>query len=203
MDPPRLVFGGEVGVVGASGAAGIGEDQDALGTVHECLGFGDIGSRAARLQLLASVCPNNQAARPACDFGDLVDAEPLDDGIERGRDRRECAELFDHPVACGERGAAQHRVARLVEHRLGAGIAVFVGEHRHQPDRKALGEIIDHVFAGGQVDLERFAFFVAKRCQAPIQHGLRSGDQLDDDRVALGERGTNRRQQAREFERKQ
>ena len=65
-----------------------------------------------------------------------------------------------HPVARGKRGAAQHRFAMLVAHRLRARIAVFVDEHRHQANRKALGEIVDHIFPRGQIDLESFALLI-------------------------------------------
>ena len=98
--------------------------------------------------------------RAAGDLGDLVDAEPLDDRVERGRDRRQRAELLDHAVPRGQRRAAQDRSALVIDHRLGARIAVLVGEHGHQPHREALGEVVDHVFARAEVDLQRLAFLV-------------------------------------------
>ena len=44
VNTPLLVFGIEAGVVTAARPAGIREDQDALGTGHECRGFGKIGA---------------------------------------------------------------------------------------------------------------------------------------------------------------
>ena len=47
MDAQALVPGGEIGMVGAAGAAGIGEDEDPLLVVHEGLRLGEIGSAGA------------------------------------------------------------------------------------------------------------------------------------------------------------
>jgi hypothetical protein len=155
VDAAGLVLGGQIGMVAAPGSPGIGKDQDALGAVHERLGLGDVGARRPGLEFLTTIAADDEPARPAGHFRHLVDAEAFDDGIKRGGDRRQGAELLDHPVARGERRAAQHRCALLVAHRLGARIAVFVGEHRHQADRKALGEIVDHIFFAVAVYVER------------------------------------------------
>ena len=42
MDPLALVLAGEIGVIAAPGAAGVGEDQDALVVIHEGGGLGEI-----------------------------------------------------------------------------------------------------------------------------------------------------------------
>ena len=46
-----------------------------------------------------------------------------------------------------ERRLAVDRPAVLVRHRLGARIALGVGEHLHLPGRESGGEIVDHIFA--------------------------------------------------------
>ena len=97
-----LVLGREIGMVAASGPSGIREDQDAFGPVHEGLGFCDVGARRTGLQLLTTIAADDEPACPASHFRHLIDAEAFDDGIKRGRDRRQGAELLDHPVARGE-----------------------------------------------------------------------------------------------------
>ena len=49
MDALALVFAGEVGVIAAPGAAGVGENQDALVVVHEGGGLGKIRRSRAGL----------------------------------------------------------------------------------------------------------------------------------------------------------
>ena len=75
-------------MITAAGATGIGEDQNSLGSVHEISRLDDIGARRTRLEHLASIASDNQAASTARDFGDLIDTEPFNDRIERRRDRR-------------------------------------------------------------------------------------------------------------------
>ncbi len=53
MDASALVLAAEIGVIAAPGAAGIGEDQDALVVIHKGGGLGEIrpkpgGSRRRR-----------------------------------------------------------------------------------------------------------------------------------------------------------
>ena len=155
-----LVLGREIGMVAASGPSGIREDQDAFGPVHEGLGFSDVRARRPGLEFLTTISADDETARATGDFRHLIQTEAFDDGIKRSRDRWKGTELLDHLVARGKRRAAQHRCALLVSHRLGARIAVFVGEHRHQANGKALGEIVDHIFPRGEVDLQSFALLV-------------------------------------------
>ena len=133
----------------------------------------------------------------------MVGTEPLDDRIERGGDRRERAELFDHRVARRHGAAAQHRVAVLVDHRFGTRIAVLVDEDRHQPDREALGEVIDHIFARAEIDLEMLALLVGKIGKTPVEHGLGGRDQLDDDRVVVFQHVLDCRPEAGKFHREE
>ena len=103
-------------MVAATGPASIGEDQNLLAPIHECLGLGDVGAGLSRLQLLASIAPDDQSAASAGHFGDLIDPEPLNDRVERGRNWRQRAELFDHPIAGGEREPWASLLHALAEH---------------------------------------------------------------------------------------
>ncbi len=47
VDPAHLVLCGEVGMITATGATGIGENQNPLGPVHKISRLGDIGARRA------------------------------------------------------------------------------------------------------------------------------------------------------------
>ena len=55
MYPARLVLNVETGMVTASRATGIREDQQALGAVHEGLGFNKVGTGGAGFEPLATV----------------------------------------------------------------------------------------------------------------------------------------------------
>jgi hypothetical protein len=88
MDALALVLAGEVSVIAAPGAAGIGEDQDALVIVHEGGGFGEIGRGVSAFDA-QSVAALDDAARAAGDFGDQVGAEAVQDLIERALHRRQ------------------------------------------------------------------------------------------------------------------
>src|SRR3546814_19791012 len=95
VDPAHLVLCGEIGMITATGATGIGEDQNSLGPVHKISRLRDIGARRARLEHLASIASNDQAASTACYFGDMIDTEPLDDRLATRRYRRQGKELLD------------------------------------------------------------------------------------------------------------
>src|SRR3546814_13286154 len=96
-------------MITATGATGIGEDQNSLGPVHKISRLRDIGARRARLEHLASIASNDQAASTACYFGDLIDTEPFDDRIARRRYRRQGTELLDHATARGKRRTHKNR----------------------------------------------------------------------------------------------
>ena len=203
VNAPRLVSGGQIGVIAAPSAAGIGEDQDALVAVHEGMRFGDIGAWCARLQLLAAIWPDNQPPGPAGDFGNLIGAEPFDDGIERGCDRWQCAQVFDHAVARRNGRAAQHGLTQFIAHWLGPWIAVLVSEDRHQTDWKAFGEILDHIFARRQVDFQGLAFFGREVGKSAVEHRLGRRDELDHDGMAAAKCRFDGGQQAWQLHREQ
>ncbi len=49
MHPQPLVPGGQIGMVGAAGAAGVGEDENPLLVIHEGLRLGEVGRTGAVL----------------------------------------------------------------------------------------------------------------------------------------------------------
>ena len=84
----RWFLAGEIGVIAAPGAAGIGEDKDALVVIHKGGGLGKI--RRSRTGLDAeAVIAADDAARAAGDFGDEIGAKAVQDLIERALHRRQ------------------------------------------------------------------------------------------------------------------
>jgi hypothetical protein len=75
VHPALLVLGIKAGVVGAPRAAGIREDEDALGPAHEGIGIGQRLVGGARFKPLAAVGQGHQAARAAGDLGHGIGAE--------------------------------------------------------------------------------------------------------------------------------
>ena len=138
MHTPLPVFAIEVGVVGTARPAGVGEDQDALGAIHEGLSLGNIGRPAAAFEPLLSVPPQDQSSRPARHFGDAAGSKVFDNRIKRRCDRRQGAELFDQRIARGDGAWTHDRITIVVAHRFGTQIAVFVGEDLHQTSGEAL-----------------------------------------------------------------
>jgi hypothetical protein len=203
MDPALLVPTAEVGMVGSPRAAGIRKDQDALGPLHEALRFGDISTGASPFEALLTIASHHQPAGPTRDFGHGVGSEVFDDRVERGSDGRQRAELLDQRIARGNGALAENGIALFVAHRLGAKIAVLVGEHLHQSHRKALGEVVDDVLSGTEIEFERFAFLVGEVGEAPVEHSLGSRDQLHNNRMVFAKRRVHRGDQARQFHREQ
>ena len=59
------------------------------------------------------------------------------------------------------------------------------------------------IFAGAEIDLERFAFGIGKIGKPTIEHRLGGRDELHYHGVALGERAVDRWKQARQLHREQ
>jgi hypothetical protein len=92
MDAPALVLASQIGVIAAPGAAGVGEDKDALLVVHEGGGLGEIGRRRAVLDaepVAALAGTADDAARAAGHFGDKIGAEAVQDLVEGTLHRRQ------------------------------------------------------------------------------------------------------------------
>ena len=203
MDPPRAILRAQIGMVGPARTARIGKHQDALVAIHERLRLDQVRAGSARLKLLASIGIDDQPLGAPGDLGDLVHSEPFDDCIERGGDRRQRAQLLDQLLARGERAAAQHRISGIVGHRLGARCSVLVDKDLHQPHRETPGEVVDHVFARGEIDLEFLAFCRTEVGKPPVEHGFGGRDQLHHHRIAFAERRIDRGQEAGQFQRQQ
>jgi hypothetical protein len=92
MHPLALVAAAAIGVIAAPGAAGIGEDQDALVIIHEGGCLGEIRRGGTRLDAepvatLARALYN--PPRASGDLGDEIRAEAVEDLIERALHRRQ------------------------------------------------------------------------------------------------------------------
>src|SRR5579875_1231881 len=101
-------------MIAAPGAAGVAEDEDAFGVIHEGGGLGEIRRGGAVLDE-QPVALADDAARAACDFGDQIGAESLDDLVERAGYGRERSELLDQPVAACDGLAALDRLAIAID----------------------------------------------------------------------------------------
>ena len=165
--------------------------------------FGNIGAWAPPLEALLTIAAQDQPAGPACDLGHGLGPKVFDNRIERGGDGRQRTELLDKRIARGNGARAENGIALLVAHCLGAEVAVLVGEDLHQAHREALGEVVDDKFARGQIDIERFAFFIGQVSEAPVKHGFGGRDQLHYNRMVCTKRFFHRRDQARQFHREQ
>ena len=88
MHALALVAAGEIGVIAAAGAPGIGEDEDALVVVHEGGGFGKIRRSRTGFDTEAIVAPHD-APGAAGDFGDQVGAEAVQQLVKRALHRRQ------------------------------------------------------------------------------------------------------------------
>ena len=69
------------------------------------------------MQFLRTIGQRQQAFRAPGHFGHGVCAKMADDAIERGHDRRQRGEHFDHLVAHAAGQRAQHGITVDIEHR--------------------------------------------------------------------------------------
>ena len=194
-----LVLRIEAGMVGAAGPPGVGEHQDALGAFHEGGGIGLRGTRRARFELLSSPAHRDEPLGASRHLGDHLSAEPGDDGIEHGRDRRQRAKLFDQIVALGFSFRVGDRMAALVEQRSRAHFAGIVAEERHLLDRECPGQIVDHGLARGEIDVEVGALVGRQFAQAAVEDRLGGADQLQHDRLIGRQMLFDRRDDGREL----
>ena len=154
MHPLLLVHDVLGRVIGSPGPPGIREDEHPFTALHESRGLGLAGPRRSGLKLLAAAGRRNQTLGAPRHFGDAVVTEMLEEAVQRGHDRRECAELLDELVARGLGLGIVDRVAIFVLHRdrpRGAGI---IGEDAHLPGGERPLEIIYDIFARRQINLQ-------------------------------------------------
>ena len=114
MDTQALVPRRQVRVIAAAGAAGVGEDEDALQVIHEGGGLGEIRGRRAVLdgEAVARTARAlaHDAARAACHLGHHVRAEALHDLVERAGNGRQAMRAA-RSVRHGERRLPDFRPA--------------------------------------------------------------------------------------------
>ena len=115
--------------VAAPGAARGGEDQDALGAVHERGRFGEVRGGRTRRDGQAGAAGGGQredAARAAGDFGDHVVAEVVHEDVDGGRHGRQGAEFHHQAIAGLEGLLGLDRVAEVVDGGYGDHLALVV-----------------------------------------------------------------------------
>ena len=183
VDAPLRVAGREIGVVAAPGAARHGEDEDALGSVHEGGGLGEIGGWGPVPQgeaVAAALADAEDAARPSGDLGDRLVAEALQDLVQRGGDGGERGEPLDHVVAPLDGLAADDGVAVRVPGGARHQVPLVVGEGFVKLDGERVLQEVEHVFARREVDREVLPLRCGDLGEAAFHQRLAGGDELDD-----------------------
>ena len=136
--PPPLVVRALVGVVAATGAAGVREAEDALAIFHEGGSFGNIGAGRTAFDLPRAIGVFDDALRPARDLCDIVFAKVKDDLVEGGGDAGKRTEDF-HKIVADLNGLVRDEgVAVGIEGRAGPGTSVFVDEAFHLLDGESV-----------------------------------------------------------------
>ena len=203
MDALLLVGDIKAGVVGTSRAARIGEDEDALGPVHEgcCIGLGR--AHGACFELLLAASSRYDPLRSAGHLGDVVMAEAFEKSIERGLDRRKSADVLDQ-VSPGSLGLRVcHRIAMLVTHGARMLLAGVVGIDLHLAGRKCAGEIVEAVFERGQLDIKLGAFLGRELAQPAVEDRFSRRHQLQHHRFAFAQVLLDRADDGRQLHRQE
>ncbi len=199
VDAQPLVPGAKVGVVGAAGAAGIAEHQDALVVIHEGLRLGEIG-RARTVLDAEPLTLAHDPPRSARHLGDHVGAEALHDLVERPLDRSERGQPLDQAVAALDGIAALHGLAVAIDRPRGE-VAVAIGEGLEELCREAVRQVVEHVLARRDIDLDVAPFLGRDVGKPPLHQRLAGGDDLDDGGMAGIEVALDRRDQRRRLHR--
>jgi hypothetical protein len=169
-------------VIGPSRATGIRKYEDALGVVHEGLRLGEIGRTRAVFdgEAIDAVRSGlaDDPARAARHLGHQLRAEALDDLVERAMDRRQRRELFDQAITAGNGLAALHGLTIAIDGPRGE-IALAVGERLIELGREAVRQIIQHVLARSDVDLNVAPFLGRNLGKAALHQRLAGRNDLD------------------------
>ena len=200
MDALPLVLAGEVGVIAAPGAAGVGEDQNALVVVHEGGGLGKIRGSGTGLDAQAIVALDDAPRAPG-DLGDEIGAEAVQDLIERALDRRQGRKMLDHVVAPLDGLPRNDRIAVGVISGARADILLVVGVELEQLGRERVAQIVEYVFPRSNVDRKIAPFRDRDFGEAAVEQGFVGRDDLEDNGVALIEIARDRGDQRRAFHR--
>jgi hypothetical protein len=135
-------------------------------------------------------------APPPGDLGHSLGAEGVQQGVEHTRHSREAAHPFDQGLATGQGLLAHHRPT-LVHHGDERHLPVGILDRLHQMDGKGFPKIVEHIFAGGQVDREVVPFLRRDGGQPPLHDGLIGRDDLDHGGAVPGQITPDGRDQAR------
>src|SRR3979411_1952505 len=139
-------------MVRTSCTSGIAEDEDALGVIHECRRFGEVRRGGTTFNDEAPTRADDTAGAAGY-FGDHVCPKSLDDLVERAGHRRKRRELLDKAVAACNGLTALDRLGITIDW-TGTKVALRVGEWLVELNREGMGEIIEHIFARGDIDLD-------------------------------------------------
>ena len=157
--PAALRGGGVVGVVARPGAAGIGEDQNRLPAVLEGVDLVLVGGSRAALLLAADfpvlVGLEHIAGRAPRHLGGHVDAEVVEDQVERPLWHVDGGELVDQLLAHGDRLGVLDRVALAVVDRDARLVAVLVEADFKLLRRERPHHQLDELVLGGDVEVLR------------------------------------------------
>jgi hypothetical protein len=96
-----------------------------------------------------------------------------------------------------------NRIARLIDHRARALIAVLVPVAFHGARREGIVEIIRHDLAGRKVELDLGPILGGEIGKAPVEQGFGGRNKLDDDAVVGGQRILDGGKQRGQFHRQQ
>ena len=176
-----------VGMIAAAGPTSIGESQDRLAAGHEGVGLTNVAARRPAFDLLPAAAVDDQPAGPSGYLGNRIGTKFADQLVERCWDCRHRTQALNEVVASLKRGLGVDRIAVLVDHQFRARFAVGPLEHAHHPGREGGFQIVDHIFPRAELEIEMGALVCRKAGQAPVQHCLGGGDQLDDNMPPFGD----------------
>ena len=152
VDAQAPISSRQLGMVAPPRAARVGEHEDALDVIHEGRCLGEIG-RTGSIFDQQSVALADDASRAAGHFGDHVGAEALHDLIQRAGYRRQRSEFLDEAAASCYGFPALNRLAIAINGPR-AEVALRVRERFVELDREGVGEIVEHILARGDIDLD-------------------------------------------------
>ena len=179
-----LVRDSEISVIAAPGAARIGKHQDATFAVIE---IGRIAASLGFTQLLhfgGAVLPSNDALGATSDLGDGIGAKMVDDLVENAFRYFQRGEVFEQSISSRDGVRVLDYVARSVNDRPDALVAIVVDVWLVQRGRERMLKILHQHVARGQVEFFQVLPGVAGLGEPPLHRGFVGVDQLHDDRAA-------------------
>src|SRR5882672_6573338 len=185
MHTQATVPGRQFGVVAAAGPASVRENEDALDVIHERRGLGEV-RRASSVINRQPIILTDNAARATGNLGDHVRAEPLNDLVERTRHGWQRGEFFDQSVTARNGFTAFDRLAVTVDGPR-TEIALGIRERLVELHREGMGEIVEHVLARGDVDLDVAPILGLNLREPTLHESLAGRDDLDHGGVARAE----------------